>query len=267
VGMKPSYGMVSRYGLVDMAMSFDQIGPLASRVEDCEVVFDVIKGKDDNDAVSRDFGKVAGVGKEIKIGVLNVNADKRIWELITERIKSVKGDKWKVTSFNMGHVDLGIQTYYPIVYVEFFSGTRKFDGRKYGLDINDVGGNEVLRRIYGGGEISKAEFAGKYYRRALKAKKIIEREFEGAFKKFDFIILPTVPKLPHKVGSRLSLEDEYDYDTLTVLANLAEIPAISVPVGTVLEKGENIPVGLQILGAKGRDSELLGFAKGFEGGK
>ena len=165
----------------------------------------------------------------------------------------------------MGHVDLGIQTYYPIVYVEFFSGTRKFDGRKYGKRIDEVGGDEVLRRIYGGGEISKAEFAGKYYRRALKAKKIIADEFEKAFKKFDFIILPTVPKLPHKVGKRLSLEDEYDYDALTVLANLAEIPAISIPVGAVSDKGENVPVGLQIMAARGNDSELLRVAKRFEG--
>tara|TARA_Y100000034_G_scaffold101195_1_gene125318 strand:+ start:8119 stop:9468 length:1350 start_codon:yes stop_codon:yes gene_type:complete len=267
VGMKPSYGMVSRYGLVDMAMSFDQIGPLAEDVAGCEVVFDVIKGKDDNDAVSRDFVEASSSKdlKKMKIGVLNMSADPRIWELVTNRIKEVKGDKWKVTSFNLGHVDLGIQTYYPIVYVEFFSGTRKFDGRKYGLNIDEVGGKEVLRRIIGGGEISKAEFAGKYYRRALKAKKIIADEFEKAFEKFDFIILPTVPKLPHKVGKRLSLDDEYDYDALTVLANLAEVPAISVPVGFVNDKGEEVPVGLQILGARGSDEGLLGVAKVFEG--
>jgi aspartyl-tRNA(Asn)/glutamyl-tRNA(Gln) amidotransferase subunit A len=266
VGYKPSYGAVSRYGLVDMAMSFDQIGPFGSSVSDCEVVFDVIKGKDDKDGVSRDFVEAGSSNmKKVKIGVLNMDADKRIWELITSKLKSVKKEGWKITSFNMGHVDLGIQTYYPIVYVEFFSGTRKFDGRKYGKRIDEVGGDEVLRRIYGGGEISKAEFAGKYYRRALKAKKIIADEFEKAFKKFDFIILPTVPKLPHKVGKRLSLEDEYDYDALTVLANLAEIPAISIPVGAVSDKGENVPVGLQIMAARGNDSELLRVAKRFEG--
>jgi len=245
VGMKPSYGMVSRYGLIDMAMSLDQIGPLTFDVKDCELVFDIIKGKDERDGVSRDFGKDTRKGKSVKsdrlkIGVLNVSADKRIWEMITNKIKGTKNDGWNVISFNLGHVDLGIQTYYPIVYVEFFSATRKLDGRKYAKRVDEYGGDEVIRRIIGGGEISKAEFAGKFYRRALRAKKIIEREFSDAFKKFDFIILPTVPKLPHKVGKRLSLEDEYDYDALTVLANLAEVPAISVPVGVVKENSLSI---------------------------
>jgi len=117
-----------------------------------------------------------------------------------------------------------------------------------------------LRRILGGAEISKAEFAGKYYRRALKAKKIIEKEFEEAFKKYDLIILPTVPRLPHQFGEELDLEDSYKYDALTVLANLAEIPAISVPCGEI----DNIPVGIQIMASRGGDEFLLGISKEFE---
>ena len=263
VGMKPSYGMVSRYGLIDLSMSLDQIGPLANEVEDCELVFDIIKGRDDNDSISRDFEISSSLTKtnKIKIGVLIMDADKRIWRLINNKIEKVCNKKgWKKNDVKLDYVDLGIQAYYPIVYTEFFSGTRKFDGRKFGLKIEDSCGEEVLRRILGGQEITKAEYAGKYYRKALAAKKIIEKEFEKAFKKYDFIVLPTVPNLPHKIGSKISLQDMYDYDRLSVLANLAEIPAISVPCSNI----EGIPVGLQILARKGKDNDLLNIAKNFQ---
>ena len=263
VGMKPSYGMVSRYGLIDLSMSLDQIGPLANEVEDCELVFDIIKGRDDNDSISRDFEISSSLTKtnKIKIGVLIMDADKRIWRLINNKIEKVCNKKgWKKNDVKLDYVDLGIQTYYPIVYTEFFSGTRKFDGRKFGLKIEDSCGEEVLRRILGGQEITRAEYVGKYYRKALAAKKIIEKEFEKAFMKYDFIVLPTVPNLPHKIGSKISLQDMYDYDRLSVLANLAEIPAISVPCSNI----EGIPVGLQILAGKGKDNDLLGIAKNFQ---
>tara|TARA_Y100000310_G_scaffold209474_1_gene210134 strand:+ start:1009 stop:2322 length:1314 start_codon:yes stop_codon:yes gene_type:complete len=260
VGMKPSYGAVSRYGLIDLSMSLDQIGPLASNVEDCEIVFNIIKGKDENDATSRDFLSENKKAK-IVVGVPRIGADKEIWDLIKNKIDIVcKAKNYDKKDIEIKHIDLGIQTYYPINYVEFFSGTRKFDGRKYGFKIEDSCREEVLRRILGGKEISKAEFAGKYYRRALKAKKIIEKEFENAFKKVDIIVMPTVPKLPHKLGEKLSVEDYYSYDTLSVLANLAEIPAISVPGGRI----KDIPVGLQILADKGNDEMLLKIAKEFE---
>jgi len=293
VGFKPSYGVVSRYGLIDLSMSLDQIGPLAKNVGGCDIVFSIIKGKDENDASSRNF-KVEGAKdlKMIKIGILESHADIKIWELIKKRVELVcKQKNWNVKDVKLANVNLGIQTYYPINYVEFFSGTRKFDGRKYGLKIEDVCGEEVLRRILGGQEISKAEFAGKYYRRALKAKKLIEKDFSDAFRKFDVIIMPTVPRIPHKIGEKVSIEDMYNYDALTVLANLAEVPAISVPVGSVggvpvgggVKGGEGgggkvagmiggvggdgkgIPIGLQIFAERGRDEFLLKVAKEFEG--
>jgi aspartyl-tRNA(Asn)/glutamyl-tRNA(Gln) amidotransferase subunit A len=261
VGMKPSYGAVSRYGLIDLSMSLDQIGPLANNIEDCELIFDIIKGKDERDAISRNFQNNKNEINNLKIGIPEIGANKEIWELIKQKVKLVSlKNKWKIEDCSLKHIDLGIQTYYPINYVEFFSGTRKFDGRKYGFKIEEVCGEEVLRRILGGGEISKAEFAGKYYRRALKAKKIIEKEFDEAFSKFDILIMPTVPRLPHKFGEKISIEDMYNYDTLTVLANLAEIPAISIPCGRI----NGIPAGLQIMAKKGMDNFLLEVAKRFE---
>ena len=101
-----------------------------------------------------------------------------------------------------------------------------------------------------------------YYQDLVNTKKIIEQEFQNAFKKYDIIIMPTVPKLPHKIGTKISVEDNYNYDKLTALANLAEIPAISIPAGKI----NNIPVGMQILANKGEDNFLLDVAKLFEEG-
>lgn len=266
VGMKPSYGSVSRYGLIDLSMSLDVIGPLGKSVEDVELVYDIIKGKDKNDATSWGEGGnnrvVKGVKNAVKIGILNFNAEDKIWEKVLEQIEVVKREfSFKSEKVKLNYVELGIQTYYPIVYTEFFSGTRKFDGRKYGKKIEESCGEEVLRRILGGGEISKAEYGGRYYRKALQAKKLIEKEFEKAFKKFDVIICPTVPKLPHKLGEKISIEDMYDYDAMTVLANLAEVPAISIPCGEV----DGIPVGMQLICPRGKDNFMLELGKRFEG--
>jgi aspartyl-tRNA(Asn)/glutamyl-tRNA(Gln) amidotransferase subunit A len=261
VGYKPSYGSVSRFGLIDLSMSLDQIGPLAKNVEDCEIIYNIIKGKDENDASSIDIINKNEDIKKIKIGIPKIKAEPKIWDLIKTKINEVsKKNNWKTENISLEHIDLGIQTYYLINYVEFFSGTRRFDGRKYGRKIEENCGEEVLRRILGGCEISKAEFAGKYYRKALLAKKIIEKEFNKAFNDVDCIIIPTVPRLPHKLGEKISIEDMYNYDSLTVLANLAEIPAISIPVGKI----DSIPVGMQIMCKKGSDLFLFDIAKKFE---
>lgn len=261
VGFKPSYGAVSRYGLIDLSMSLDQIGPLAGSVEDAEIIYHIIKGKDEKDATSRNFVSENKNMKKIVIGIAKINASKEILEVIKNKVKEIcEKNNWKKEDIELKHINLGIQTYYPINYVEFFSGTRKFDGRKYGLKIEESCGEEVLRRILGGSEIAKAEFAGKYYRRALKAKKIIEQEFEKAFEKYDLIVMPVVPKLPHQFGKEISVESMYNYDACTVLANLAEIPAISVPAGEV----DEVPVGIQIIAKKGNDEFLLKAARMFE---
>ena len=108
--------------------------------------------------------------------------------------------------------------------------------------------------------ICQEEFSGRYYKKALDAKKMLVEEFEKAFKDVDIIVMPTVPRLPHKFGEKISLEDMYNYDTLTVLANIAEIPAISVPCGKI----DSVPVGIQIMAGRGEDSFLLEVAEKFE---
>jgi len=261
VGFKPSYGAVSRYGLIDLAMSLDQIGPIGKNIEDVKKVFSVIAGVDEKDSVTQEINKPKKTDKII-IGIPEgIKCDKKIAELINKKVIGMcKKNGWSEKKIEIKHIDLGIQTYYPICYVEFFSGTRKFDGRRFGLKIEDSCGEEVLRRILGGSMIAQSEFSGRYYKKALDAKALLVKEFEKAFKECDIIVMPTVPRLPHKFGEKISLEDMYNYDTLTVLANIAEIPAISVPCGEI----DKIPVGIQLMAGRGEDNFLLEVAKEFE---
>jgi aspartyl-tRNA(Asn)/glutamyl-tRNA(Gln) amidotransferase subunit A len=136
--------------------------------------------------------------------------------------------------------------------VEFFSATRKYDGRKYGHRIEEVCGDEVLRRIKMGSYISQKEFSGKYYKKALQSRSLIRNNINELLEDVDLIVGPTVPKLPHKIGDTLTPMEMYAYDVLTVIANLAGIPAGSIKAGDV----DGIPVGLQ-LQAKPLDDEKI----------
>lgn len=262
VGLKPSYGRVSRYGLIDLGMSVDQIGPIAKNVGDTKLLLSVIQGKDDRDPMSRE-NKISP-SKIKTIGLLDlsgINCDENIKNLIGKQIEKVaRENDWKIQKIKMNYLDLAVETYYPLVYVELFSGTRKFDGRRYGKKIEESAGPEVLRRILGGSEISKAEYGGRYYSKALQAKKLIEREFETAFEKIDCIVCPVTPKLPHKIGEKISVEDMYFYDALTIPSNLAGNCSISIPVGEI----NKIPVGMQIICDKFQEEKLLTIARSFE---
>ncbi|MBS3091012.1 aspartyl/glutamyl-tRNA amidotransferase subunit A [Candidatus Pacearchaeota archaeon] len=271
VGVKPSYGLVSRYGLIDLSMSLDQIGPIAGNVEDAALLLDVIKGKDERDTktfAGKEIRLENLKDKKVKIGVLKIKGvDKRIQTLIDKKVAEVvKRYKWKMEEVSIKHIDLAVQTYYPLVYVEFFSATRRFDGRRYGYKIEEKCGEEVLRRILGGSEITKAEFEGRYYNKALEVKEIIKEELEKAFEEYDCIISPVVPSLPWKVGEgdKMKPEEMYAFDALTIPANLAEICAISIPAGKVKEEKEGIPIGLQIMAGKNEESMMLSIAREIE---
>ncbi|PIN92135.1 Asp-tRNA(Asn)/Glu-tRNA(Gln) amidotransferase GatCAB subunit A [Candidatus Pacearchaeota archaeon CG10_big_fil_rev_8_21_14_0_10_31_9] len=264
VGLKPSYGYVSRYGLVDMAMSFDQIGPISKNVEDAALLLDVIKGRDEKDPISyeRESIKLESLrNKKVIIGVIKPLAKPNVQNLIDSKIEeAIKRFSWNKKLVEIKYIDVAVQTYYPIVYTEVYSGTRKFDGRRFGKKIEDVAGPELLRRILGGSEITKAEYEGRYYKKALQVKELIKEEFEKAFKTVDCVIVPTCPGLPWRIGESMNLEEVYAYDALTIPANLAEICAISIPAGKI----NGIPVGLQIFCGKGQESKLLSIAKEIE---
>ena len=269
VGVKPSYGRVSRYGLIDLSMSLDQIGPLCNDVFGCALMLEIIAGRSDYDSISYDkpvekYSEFKKINK-IRIGLSpdfeKLCKDKRIYALIKGFAeKLAEKTNSKIKKINLKYVDLAVQTYYPIVYVEFFSGTRKLDGRKYGRKIEESCGEEVLRRIIGGKEISKAEHHGTYYRKALRVKDLIKKDFDNAFKDVDIIISPVTPSLPHKLGDKINPEEAYAFDAFTIPANLAGICSGVVRAGKV----EGVPVGLQIFAPAFKEKLLLDAMKACE---
>ncbi len=269
VGVKPSYGRVSRYGLVDMSMSLDQIGPLCKDVYGCALMMEIISGKSDYDGITfdkavKDYSNFKEA-KGLKIGISKdfekLCTDERVQKLINEQIeKLAKATGSETKEISLKYVDLAIQAYYPIVYVEVFSGTRKFEGRKYGKKIEESCSEEVLRRILGGKEISKAEHDGAYYKKALLTKKLITQDFNKAFEDVDVILTPVVPRLPHKFGEKLSVNEMYAYDAFTSPANLAGICGASVPAGTI----DNIPVGVQVLAPAFKEDVLFNVMNSLE---
>ncbi len=265
VGVKPSYGTVSRYGLIDLSMSLDQIGPLARNAADAALVLEVIRGKDTHDNMSiQSEAIVLHALKNPKVGIVRIKGvDTRAQKLIDSCVNALsKKYKWNVQEIQIPFINLAVQTYYLLVFAEFFSGTRRFDGRRYGAKIEDVCGKEVLRRILGGSEITKAEFAGGYYQKALAVKEMIQESFEHTFQKVDCVMMPTFPSLPWKIGdgAKMGVESLYASDALTCPSNLAGICAVSLPAGKI----EGIPVGIQVMCACGEDAKMLGIAKAFE---
>jgi aspartyl-tRNA(Asn)/glutamyl-tRNA(Gln) amidotransferase subunit A len=170
----------------------------------------------------------------------------------------------EIVEVGLPNLGKGLSTYYLTVFVEFFSGTRKFDGRRYGRKIEDVCGREVLRRIMLGRYISQKEYSGKYYKKALQFRSLIKKELLDALRGVDVIAGPTVPKLPHKLGEEIT--DPlvmYGYDVLTVPTNLAGIPAGVVNAGRV----KGIPVGMQIQGKPLGEQKVLNAMYAVEGDK
>lgn len=274
VGFKPTYGVVSRFGLIDLAMSLDQIGPVARDVGTAALLLEAVSGHDRRDATSLNldgnfynFSKnLDGNLKGVKLGYSNkfdeLISDQGIKNIIHKALDRLSSEGAEISLVELPSLDIALPTYYLNMYVEFFSATRKFDGRRYGYKIEDVCGEEVLRRILLGSFISQKEYSGKYYRKALTARNIIRKELSSALKDVDVLVGPTVPKLPHKLGEKISDPMVmYAYDIFTVPANLAGIPSGVVPAG----KAEGIPTGLQFMGKALDDQKVLNVMYGFEG--
>jgi len=251
VGIKPTYGLVPRTGLIDMAMSLDQIGTFGKTVMDAALLLDVISGYYPYECTSfiGNFELIKHMKKNIegmKIGYAKefdeLTIDKRIERIVKDSLGKLEKVGAEVIDISLPHLEVGLPTYYLIVFVEFFSATRKYDGRRYGYRIEDVCGSEVLRRIMLGSYISQKEYRGKYYKKALIARSLIRKELISALKNVDVLVGPTVPKLPHRVGEKVEPLEMYSYDYLTVPANLAGIPAGVVKGGEV----NGIPVGIQV---------------------
>ncbi|OYT27510.1 MAG: Asp-tRNA(Asn)/Glu-tRNA(Gln) amidotransferase GatCAB subunit A [Candidatus Altiarchaeales archaeon ex4484_96] len=273
VGFKPSYGLVSRYGLLDLAMSLDQIGPIARDVKSVALLLDVLAGYDIKEETSLDLekkyydysGKLDTSLRDVRLGYAKefdlMIQDKGIRKIIHKSLDKLSSAGAQIVDVELPNLKIALPTYYLNVYVEFFSATRKYDGRRYGFKIEDVCGPEVLRRIQLGSYISQKEYSGRYYRKALKARSVLRRELMSALDDVELLVGPTVPKLPHRLGTKI--DDPmvmYAYDIFTVLANLAGIPAGTVPAGRV----DSIPTGLQVMGKPLEDQKVLNVMAGFE---
>ncbi len=283
VGLKPTYGAVSRYGLIAFASSLDQIGPMTKSVEDSKIVFDVIKGRDPLDSTSVGFqfldfelrisDLVIGVPKEYFIE----GTDPKVVELIKKAIKKYEEKGAKIQEISLPHTEYALPCYYIIAPSEASANLARYDGIKYGLsdaeakDLMDVYlqtrgkgfGEEVRRRIMLGTYALSAGYYEAYYVRAQKVRTLIKRDFIEAFKKVDVILSPTAPTIAFKLGERAKDPLQmYLSDIFTVSVNLAELPAISIPCGEV----EGLPVGLQIIGKPFQEEKILKVAEIFEKG-
>lgn len=259
-GIKPTYGAVSRYGLIDSSASMEQIGPITKNTNDAELILKVIVGKDKKDAITQEIKKEKGEIK--KVGILDFEIkNKEISKIIEEKTKEVcEKNKWEIKKIKIPSLNLAVEAYYILAYIDFFSGTRKFDGRRFGKKIEEFAEPEALRRIFGGAEITKTKYEGKYLEKALQVKEKIKEEFQKAFQEVDCIISPIALDLPRENEKKLSLEKKYALNILTIPANISEICAGVVKVGEV----EKNPIGIQIMCNKFEEKKLIELMKKFE---
>lgn len=281
VGFKPSYGLVSRYGLIAYACSLDQIGPIGKNVRDVAILFDVIKGYDKHDSTSLNFdigsasANLFNEIKDIRVGVVKEffgeGTDERVESTVWTAVKRLESIGCKYEIVSLPYLEYAIPAYYIIAMSEASSNLARYDGVRYGYradiesDWNDVFsktrqegfGLEVKRRILLGTFALTAGYFDQYYLKALQVRKLIQDDFKKAFKKCDILVGPTSPVLPFKIGEKISDPLEmYRIDVDTVPVNLAGLPAISLPCGVV----SGLPVGVQLIADFKEDLKLLNIA-------
>jgi aspartyl-tRNA(Asn)/glutamyl-tRNA(Gln) amidotransferase subunit A len=284
VGLKPTYGRVSRYGLMAYGSSFDQIGPFGKNVADIALVLNVIAGSDEYDATAEnvpvpDYESYLGKDiKGLKIGVPKeyfvegMNAD--VAKVIRETIEKFRGLGAEIIDISLPHTKYAIPTYYVLAPAEASSNLARYDGVRYGykgenieniLDLyvnsrSEGFGDEVKRRIMIGTYVLSAGFYDAYFKKAQKVRHLIKDDFDNAFKDVDIILTPVTPGVAFKLSDPKTLIDLYLEDIFTLSANLAGIPGLSIPAGLV----NNLPVGVQLLGKPFEEEILIKAGSAFE---
>ncbi|MDD2766580.1 MAG: Asp-tRNA(Asn)/Glu-tRNA(Gln) amidotransferase subunit GatA [Candidatus Moranbacteria bacterium] len=297
VGLKPTYGRVSRYGLMAGASSLDQIGPIGQTVEDVAIVLSRIAGHDPHDATTADSGHekkyedyLGGDVRGKKIGIpkeyFSSDLDPRIRALCDTAIKHFTALGVEIIEISLPHSSYALPTYYIIQPCEVSSNFARYDGIRYGLSINDEKdsaeqtstlletyldtrrhgfGPEVKRRIMLGTYSLSAGYYDAYYLKAQKVRALLKQDFEKAFEQVDFIFSPTAPEPAFKIGDKSADPIKmYLGDIYTITANLTGVPAISFPIGTVTEEGKELPIGGQLQGKWFDEETLLCMADAFE---
>ena len=287
VGMKPTYGLVSRYGLAAFASSLDQIGPFARCVKDAAILLEAVAGHDPKDSTSVDCeipdyasnisleafkGAKIGIPKEY----FGAGIDPEVKAIVEKAIADCASQGAEIVEISLPHTDLAIPVYYIIATAEASSNLARYDGVRYtrrspdttdAIDIYyksraEGFGEEVKRRIILGSYVLSSGYYDAYYLRAQKVRTLIRRDFEAAFEKVDVIMTPTSPTTAFKIGEKTSDPlSMYLSDICTINVNLAGLPGISVPCGL---SDAGLPVGLQMIGKAFDERNLLSFAASYE---
>jgi len=279
VGLKTTYGSVSRSGLIAMTSSYDQIGPITNSVRDAEILFDLIRGKDPKDATSVTYPEsfvkksdtwTVGIPKEY----FGEGLEPEVKELVDAAVEDLKGLGATIKEISLPHASYALATYYIIMFAEASSNLARFDGMRYGLsedgeDLLDTYkesrtkgfGREVRRRIILGTHVLSSGYYDAFYGRAQKTRVLIKQDFDKAFEGVDMILTPTTPTPAFKIGEKsqdpLAM---YLADIYTVSVNLAGVPAISIPCGKV----GDLPVGMQLIAPNFQEHRLFDLGKKYE---
>lgn len=281
VGLKPTYGAVSRFGLIAMGSSLDQIGPLTKTAEDAKIIHDAIRGHDANDSTSLPDSPVPAKQPKI-LGVprafLKSGVEPDVLAAFEATLEKLQGQGYEIRDVEMPTLPYGLAVYYVVMPAEVSTNLARFDGIRYGLFVpaDSIGevytksrgqgfGPEARRRILLGTFVLSSGYADAYYRKARAVRALIRTEFENAFKTVDAIVLPTTPspafKLGEKTADPLAM---YAEDIFNVPVNLAGVPAVSVPSATVERDGKKLPLGFQIITPHAAEETLFTIASAVE---
>ena len=283
VGFKPTYGRVSRYGLIAFASSLDQIGPFTRTVEDCALVYSAIAGHDPRDSTSDPravddpleslHAGVAGMRLGIPREYLGAGTEPGVRAAVEAAFRVLEGQGATLHEVSLPSTDVALSVYYIIAPAECSSNLARYDGVRFGkrverpsltdmyLQTRDAGfGNEVKRRVMLGTYALSSGYYDAYYRQAQKVRTLVSQEFETVFKDVDAIVCPTSPSVAFPMGSRDDPLSMYMCDVVTLPANLAGIPGMSVPCGFV----DGLPVGLQVIAPRFGDSRVFRVAHAYE---
>lgn len=288
VGLKPTYGSVSRYGLMAMGSSLDVIGPIAKTVADTEMIWNVIKGVDKMDSTSVETERLKDLKiEEMKIGVPyhileQEGISKEVKQNFDDSIKKMQDLGFKIQDISLPNIDKSLAVYYIVMPAEVSSNMARYDGMRYGLSLGgdlpesdllevykksrgEGFGREVRRRIILGTYVLSSGYYDAYYGKAMQARKIISKEFDDTFASVDAILTPTTPFPAWKIGEKKTPLENYLADIFTVTANIVGCPAISLPSGETKVDGKDLPLGIQLMSKHGREDVLFEMGKKFLG--
>ena len=284
VGIKPTYGRMSRFGLMAMGSSLDCIGEIAKNVEDAKIIFDAISGRDilDSTSIADTTYPKLSLKKELTIGVpwslvLGEGINPKVKESFKESMKKLETLGFKIKNISLKNLDMALAIYYIIMPAEASTNLSRFDGVRYGLHKDGVNlledyketrgkgfGKEVRRRILLGTYVLSAGYYDAYYGKAQIARNVLKKEFAREFREVDLIATPTSTSVAWKIGEKSDPVSAYLEDIFTVTANIVGVPAMSVPSGFSEVEGKKLPLGIQFMAPHGGEDLLFDVGKKFE---